>query len=155
MAGDTCHGGRPSFPPPPVLGRSTLGAVDMPIGCALTFVCLLSVDGCRITALSTPQIARAYALRPGRSGRGRRTGGLLDETKAARSPREDCLHRRLALAGLALALTRFAAEEQRLADHRRDHRDLEWFCDQEGRLRALPGQEALRISGNEDHRHFK
>src|SRR5262249_282151 len=29
-------GGRPSFPPPPVLGRSTLGAVDMPIGCALT-----------------------------------------------------------------------------------------------------------------------
>src|SRR5262249_17383079 len=34
----TCHGGRPSFPPPPVLGRSTLGAVDMPIGCALTFV---------------------------------------------------------------------------------------------------------------------
>src|SRR5262249_33848083 len=30
-------GGRPSFPPPPVLGRSTLGAVDMPIGCALTF----------------------------------------------------------------------------------------------------------------------
>ena len=37
MARDTCHGGRPSFPPPPVLGRSTLGAVDMPIGCALTF----------------------------------------------------------------------------------------------------------------------
>src|SRR5262249_40196666 len=30
-------GGRPSFPPPPVLGRSTLGAVDMPIGCALIF----------------------------------------------------------------------------------------------------------------------
>jgi len=29
-------GGRPSFPPPPVLGRSMLGAVDMPIGCALT-----------------------------------------------------------------------------------------------------------------------
>jgi len=37
MGGGTCHGGRPSFPPPPVLGRSTLGAVDMPIGCALTF----------------------------------------------------------------------------------------------------------------------
>jgi hypothetical protein len=30
-------GGRPSFPPPPVLGRSMLGAVDMPIGCALIF----------------------------------------------------------------------------------------------------------------------
>jgi hypothetical protein len=42
MAGGTCHGGRPSFPPPPVLGRSTLGAVDMPIGCALTFCCLLT-----------------------------------------------------------------------------------------------------------------
>ena len=27
------------FPPPPVLGRSTLGAVDMPIGCALIFSC--------------------------------------------------------------------------------------------------------------------
>ena len=37
MALGTCHGGRPSFPPPPVLGRSMLGAVDMPIGCALTF----------------------------------------------------------------------------------------------------------------------
>jgi hypothetical protein len=37
MGRGTCHGGRPSFPPPPVLGRSTLGAVDMPIGCALTF----------------------------------------------------------------------------------------------------------------------
>ena len=40
MGGGTCHGGRPSFPPPPVLGRSTLGAVDMPIGCALTFFVL-------------------------------------------------------------------------------------------------------------------
>src|SRR5215469_12495521 len=37
IARGTCHGGRPSFPPPPVLGRSMLGAVDMPIGCALTF----------------------------------------------------------------------------------------------------------------------
>jgi hypothetical protein len=40
MGRGTCHGGRPSFPPPPVLGRSTLGAVDMPIGCALTFFVL-------------------------------------------------------------------------------------------------------------------
>jgi hypothetical protein len=42
MALGACHGGRPSFPPPPVLGRSKLGAVDMPIGCALTFHLLLA-----------------------------------------------------------------------------------------------------------------
>jgi hypothetical protein len=42
MALGACHGGRPSFPPPPVLGRSKLGAVDMPIGCALTFYLLLA-----------------------------------------------------------------------------------------------------------------
>jgi hypothetical protein len=40
MALGACHGGRPSFPPPPVLGRSKLGAVDMPIGCALTLSAL-------------------------------------------------------------------------------------------------------------------
>jgi hypothetical protein len=44
MGRGTCHGERPSFPPPPVLGRSTLGAVDMPIGCALTFLLLFKAS---------------------------------------------------------------------------------------------------------------
>ena len=39
------------------------------------------------------------------------------------------LQRRLAFAWLALALPRFAAEKQCLADNGRDHGDLERFCD--------------------------
>ena len=50
MGGGTCHGGRPSFPPPPVLGRSTLGAVDMPIGCALTFCFVQTIQAQRNAA---------------------------------------------------------------------------------------------------------
>src|SRR5580698_2364668 len=65
------------------------------------------------------------------------------------------LQRRLTFDRLALALTRLAAEEQRLAHHGRDDRGLERFCDQESRLRPLAGQEPLRIGGDEDHRHFK
>jgi len=50
MAFGACHGGRPSFPPPPVLGRSTLGAVDMPIGCALTFCFVQTIQAQRNAA---------------------------------------------------------------------------------------------------------
>jgi len=50
MGRGTCHGGRPSFPPPPVLGRSTLGAVDMPIGCALTFCFVQTIQAQRNAA---------------------------------------------------------------------------------------------------------
>src|SRR5262249_19218846 len=56
------------------------------------------------------------------------------------------LHR--AIAGIAL-------EEQRLACHCRHHGGLERLRDQERRLRTLAGQEALRIGGDEHHRHLE
>src|SRR5208283_6152792 len=56
---------------------------------------------------------------------------------------------------LPLALTRLAAKEQRLAGDRRDHRELERLGDEERRLRTLPGEEPLRIGGDENHRHFE
>src|SRR5580704_992280 len=65
------------------------------------------------------------------------------------------LCRRLALDRLPLAMAGFAAEEQGLAHYRRDHGKLERFCDQERRLRPLPGEETLRVGGDEDHRHFE
>src|SRR5579864_158566 len=65
------------------------------------------------------------------------------------------LRRRLALHRLPLAMTRLAAEEQGLAHHRRHHGKLERFCNQERRLRPLPGKETLRVGGDEDHRHFE
>jgi len=121
MARGTCHGRRPSFPPPPVLGRSTLGAADMPIGCALTFV-----EGERYRerkALSDGKVdvlMRCELLADGCS----QTRGRIEAGSAKLQ-----LQRRLALARLALALARFASEKQRLADHGRYHGDLERFCD--------------------------
>src|SRR5580698_11218020 len=79
-------------------------------------------------------------------------------TSPAMTPRTENgegLRRRLALDGLPLAMAGFAAKEQGLAHHRRDHGKLERLCDQERRLRPLPGEETLRIGGDEDHRHFE
>ena len=56
---------------------------------------------------------------------------------------------------LRRAVARVALEEQRLARHRRHHGGLERFGDQERRLGALAGQEALRIGGDEHHRHLE
>ena len=60
-------------------------------------------------------------------------------------------------AGQALGLaaeTGALIEEQRLADHRFHHLVLERLGDEEGRLRPLPGQQTLRIGGDEHHRHL-
>ena len=55
-----------------------------------------------------------------------------------------CGRRRRSGAGADLAAAGALLEEQRLADHRRDVGRLERLGDQEGRLRPLAGQEALR-----------
>ena len=44
---------------------------------------------------------------------------------------------------MPFALTRLAAEEQRLAGDGRNHRELERLGDEEGRLGPLAGEEAL------------
>src|ERR1700704_4490123 len=46
-------------------------------------------------------------------------------------------------------------EEQRLACDRRHHRGLEWLRNQEGWLRSISGQKALRIGRNEYDRNFE
>ncbi len=82
------------------------------------------------------------------------SGPDLDEVRAARQP---CL---LISSGSGSsrtggAVARIALEEQRLARDRRHHRGLEGLRDQEGRFRPLPGQEPLRVGGDEDHRHLE
>src|ERR1700689_724201 len=62
---------------------------------------------------------------------------------------------RLTLDRLPRALMGLAPEEQRLANHRGNHRQLERLGDEERRLRPLSGQEALWIGSDKDHRHFQ
>ena len=50
MAFGACHVRTAILSPPPVLGRSTLGAVDMPIGCALTFCFVQTIQAQRNAA---------------------------------------------------------------------------------------------------------
>src|SRR6266851_3425966 len=57
--------------------------------------------------------------------------------------------------GLAPSRFGIARKEQRLARDSRHHRGLERLCNQEGRLRTLAGEEALRIRGDKDHRHLE
>src|SRR6476646_1184063 len=57
--------------------------------------------------------------------------------------------------GANFAASRALLEEQGLADHRRHICRLEWLGDQEGRLRTLASEEALRISRDEDHRYLE
>src|SRR5262245_46363435 len=56
---------------------------------------------------------------------------------------------------MILALLRPAFKEQCLADHRRHHRWLIGFGNQERRLWADPGQQPFRISGDEDDRNLE
>src|SRR5262245_42965794 len=53
------------------------------------------------------------------------------------------------------AVSRVALEEQRLARDGGDHRRLERLRDQECRLRALAGEEALGIGRDEHDRHLE
>lgn len=57
--------------------------------------------------------------------------------------------------GLALAQACFSPKEECLAGYGGHDRELEGFRDQECRLRALSGEEPLRIRGDENHRHLE
>src|SRR5947207_105051 len=56
---------------------------------------------------------------------------------------------------LFLPVLRIAGEEESLTGDCRHHRGLEWLGDEEGGLRPLTGEEALRIRGDEYYRHFE
>src|SRR5882757_6847104 len=64
---------------------------------------------------------------------------------------------RLSYSGVDPALSALGGplEEQRLTRDRGDGRRLKRLGDQECRLRAFAGEEALRIGGNEDDRRLK
>ena len=64
-------------------------------------------------------------------------------------------HRASSLARASLPPSRVALKKQRLAQDRRHRRRLERFGDQECRLRTLTSQEAFRIGGDENDRHFE
>jgi hypothetical protein len=65
MAPGACHGRTAILPPPPVLGRSMLGAVDMPIGCALTLSVPNPSQNPSQIAANTQQTSRRALSRAG------------------------------------------------------------------------------------------
>jgi hypothetical protein len=79
--------GRPSFPPPPVLGRSMLGAADMPIGCALNFSVLSAIID-RPEGAGRASAGQAHALRPYRRTRVANAEGV--EIRASLGARPAC-----------------------------------------------------------------
>lgn len=97
-------------------------------------------------------IALERAVHRNRRVYSKQTRALSGRTESSSSAPRTTRGERKALRGrLPLALARLTPEEQRLAGHGRDHRELERLGDEERRFRPFSGEEAFRVGGNENH----